>query len=639
MQKYSARIFFSFVLFFCCVELLGMEQADVFLKLPVELVKHMMPYCGIQSIGRLGIVAKNYNHWYQNVIFCKPLEKVCLSVGCAFFAKDSKHAVDACTQWLAFYAKKYQKEKDENDKQRFKHLWQYHKDRRLLAVKNIRSIDFPTIKDCLDTYAGNCENIPRIRKDNTARLKELLEKSSNAENYDKIEILLQNRYGFDDEQSLLLPAVTFGDNNILQKIIDLNCKDNKNECWDLDSVMKHAVFLRRSALITFLIKKYENYCKKHRFDLFELALNHRYCVEEMLLLFADDINVVDKKGNSLLHYAAAHVNEKAMRFLLNKDININIENNKNETALAYFFSGSSDLISLYLFYIMKIFIEYGININKTDDFGRTLLMLIAPNSDSNELSQIVSLLIDSGADIHATDHSGRTALHYYAEKRHYDASKKLIDAGINIHSVDNEGKTAFHQACIYGNIPYGSIDTLEMLLDAGSDINACDNNGDTAFLFCAKPFGASAAYGTKWIGFLLENGAKGSIVNKKQQGFFHCLAKKNYSWGILPAYKYDELYEHVYKQVVEAGARIDAVDIDGNTPLMIAENNGDGYMIELLKKLEAKVKTSSVTNDSKKTTWYDEFVRYFLLTIQLGAVVMFACFFGVIIDALILKFA
>ena len=92
--------------------------------------------------------------------------------------------------------------------------------------------------------------------------------------------------------------------------------------------------------------------------------------------------------------------------------------------------------------IIKLLIDYGADINETDDRGRTLLIQLCSSGLFSDSEKMVKILIDSGADINKVDgNSNNTALMYAAKYNEMDLVKLLIDTNWTIQ--DNSGNTFY----------------------------------------------------------------------------------------------------------------------------------------------------------------------------------------------------
>ncbi len=72
---------------------------------------------------------------------------------------------------------------------------------------------------------------------------------------------------------------------------------------------------------------------------------------------------------------------------------------------------------------VKQLIKYGVNLNKRDSSGRTLLH----DASIRNHFDIIKTLVQNGANVYVKDSRGRTPLMYASAKGHYDIVKYLID--------------------------------------------------------------------------------------------------------------------------------------------------------------------------------------------------------------------
>ena len=204
---------------------------------------------------------------------------------------------------------------------------------------------------------------------------------------------------------------------------------------------------------------------------------------------------------------------------------------------------------------------------------------------------LVRLLLDAGANIHAQSSTGATALLRALENGYEESARLLLDAGGNIHTPNDHGQTPLMMAaCVCG------VNLVKELLDGGADIHACDQDGNNALL--------EAAHGsnTDVIKLLLQRGANAYTTNHQGENALMRAAK-----GILNPirptlalflahgldinsrdHKGRTALHHSVAVIMEmgdveavhalldAGADIEALDHEGNTPLLVAV--GDHYL-------------------------------------------------------------
>lgn len=218
----------------------------------------------------------------------------------------------------------------------------------------------------------------------------------------------------------------------------------------------------------------------------------------VLFLKADHfiINSKNDEGETLLMLSCKKGDYETVNILLkNKNIDVNLQDNKGYTALMYAScsgeiylspTGWTENTSNYQKIVKMLLRVNDINVNlknnkEKDIFtnnikgGNNALML----ASSKLFSGIISLLLKSNIDINDTNMSGDNALTvilsgfnrvYTREDRFLNKTVKLlIDAGIDIDHKNNEGKTIFDLFNIEMYRKYNKI-TLKTLRDASKSI-------------------------------------------------------------------------------------------------------------------------------------------------------------------------
>jgi ankyrin repeat protein len=178
--------------------------------------------------------------------------------------------------------------------------------------------------------------------------------------------------------------------------------------------------------------------------------------------------------------------------------------------------------------------------------------------------EIFRLVMDAKPDLSVTTKDGWTPLHsavanaYTGWRQNPEHSLKrisdLIDAGIDTGAKDINGKTALHWACRQGYLKYSGVpsvhaDVVKLLIDRGTNIDAVDNSEKTP------------------IHYAVEMGYPGITLT-----------------------------------MVEAGAKTNAKDKNGNTPLAIAENAQDEVLIYILKNGKMPDKNMVAGDDSQNNS-------------------------------------
>lgn len=91
--------------------------------------------------------------------------------------------------------------------------------------------------------------------------------------------------------------------------------------------------------------------------------------------------------------------------------------------------------------LVKIMIDYGLDVNKTYRGQRTALICAA---DYNGNPHIIKMLLDAGADVNATDSCGNTAILTLCRREPYSQGiYHLIDAGADLYSYNKRDKMPY----------------------------------------------------------------------------------------------------------------------------------------------------------------------------------------------------
>lgn len=123
-------------------------------------------------------------------------------------------------------------------------------------------------------------------------------------------------------------------------------------------------------------------------------------------------------------------------------------------------------------------IDQGVDIQKTDELGRTALMFAAYNGHT----EIVQLLVNEGSDINKANSEGRTPLMFASSGPFPETVGFLLEEGADPNTKDNvEGWTPLMYAAAEGNR-----EVVELLLEYGADPNLEDTDGETAIDFAAN---------------------------------------------------------------------------------------------------------------------------------------------------------
>ena len=184
-------------------------------------------------------------------------------------------------------------------------------------------------------------------------------------------------------------------------------------------------------------------------------------------------------------------------------------------------------------------------------------------------------VLDQGGDINEKDKNGYTALiwacSYSTRDMYLESAKLLIDEGADVNIQANDGNTAIIEAA--GNSP----EIFQMLLVKGADISAKKDDGTGAFynnmvnmLLMGREITDKMV---EVAGYLLDHGSNvdESPVSGELERYTPLLfaVRKN--------------NKEITRFLIEHGADKNYENVDGDTPLSLAEKANNSEIIEILR--------------------------------------------------------
>ena len=266
---------------------------------------------------------------------------------------------------------------------------------------------------------------------------------------------------------------------------------------------------------------------------------------ENLLRGGADVNTRDRHAETPLMYAAYVGSLDAMQLLLNHGAGVDAQSQSGATALIW---AATDLSKV------RLLTEHGANVNLATKRRRTALLVAAMSDPS---ADIVKLLIDKGADLKAVDFLKTTPL----------------------------------RAATLGN----DTETIRIFIDAGVDVNAADLPGISPLMMAAGWNGNTQA-----VQMLLAKGANAKAASRPVMG----LPVRNGAseFGSLTALLMSAPFgpPEMIGNLLDAGSDVNARDVRGMTPLMlaVAADHQDAAVIKMLLEHGADAAAQSKIGDS-----------------------------------------
>jgi ankyrin repeat protein len=203
----------------------------------------------------------------------------------------------------------------------------------------------------------------------------------------------------------------------------------------------------------------------------------------------DDINIVDNKGQTALFYSVLKEKDIVTKFLISNGMDVNILDKKRQNVLF-----NAVILGSFSIPTIELLLEKDIKLNIKDYAEKTLLDEILKilsfakntklklegkyrlvNKDRNYL-KLTGFLIDNGLAIDRTDSQGQTVLYKEVERENYDTINFLIASGADVNTQDNDGTTVLFDAVLKG---HSNMQMIDHLIFKGADIDHQDYNERT----------------------------------------------------------------------------------------------------------------------------------------------------------------
>jgi ankyrin repeat protein len=274
----------------------------------------------------------------------------------------------------------------------------------------------------------------------------------------------------------------------------------------------------------------------------------------------------DYGGNTALMLSVKDYTESA-KILVDKGAKLNIQNRNGHTALMLAVSNTE---------IAKLLIDKGASIDIQSKAGETALMLAAEKH-----TDVVKLLLDKGANIVFRQTSYKispNAMDWAARSGNIEAAKLIMAKAISLGVKEEILYSAVHWAVVSDQV-----EMVKYLLDQGGNIEGNDELGGYT------PLMNTSLY--DMVELLVKRGAN---VNAKNKFNYTPLHKAVFNF--VEDKRKEKDCEKILNLLISKGAKLDAQDGNGNTPLMTAIQK-----IAPTKILIAKGADVNLANKNKET--------------------------------------
>mmetsp|Transcript_39515 Transcript_39515/g.40270 ORF Transcript_39515/g.40270 Transcript_39515/m.40270 type:complete len:416 (+) Transcript_39515:190-1437(+) len=283
------------------------------------------------------------------------------------------------------------------------------------------------------------------------------------------------------------------------------------------------------------------------------------------------LNHIDENGNTPLICACSHNFIDMVKMLLERNPDMNIRNKIGHTALTLssILNHPSSL---------SLLIQAGVMIDYPHQNGSSPLIL-AVKMDHME---IVQTLVETGVDLELRNHVvdctvGNTALLESVLSKHVIMTRYLLSCGAQINAQKEYGYTALHMA-----VMEGSDEIVRVLLQYNPDIENMEN-------MCGiSPLQLAAREGQMSV--LKQLLLRRAIVNSGDKVLYNTPLMYSAMRG----------NTGIVRCLLGCMCDLDAVNVDGNSALMLAIRCGQNEVVQLLIRAGADI---DITNNYDKTAY------------------------------------
>lgn len=324
-----------------------------------------------------------------------------------------------------------------------------------------------------------------------------------------------------------------------------------------------------------------------------------------------------------------YINEDKIQKLIDSGLNINETDEKGRTILF-------ELVQKRRIESLKILLENGANIDHEDKLGKTALSIAASSADG----MMIRFLLEKKASLNYVNSSGRILVQDIALEGNLKVFQLLLAHGADLTFKDSYGKTVLFDAVEGGNIRI-----VREILNNIDDVNVSDNEGESVLYYAALiddqtiikyliDYGLDTnkldinkrnvlfkvvlkgAKHLETIDALLERGinvnqrdASGKSILDEIVKIFNILRENDLDKYRQTPYKYvkkENDYQKLLSVLIDNGLDIDRKDENGKSILFYAIGNKDIETVEFFLNAGADI---NVQDKDGKTVLFQECLK------------------------------
>ncbi|AXX88779.1 hypothetical protein CKA55_02790 [Arcobacter suis] len=328
-----------------------------------------------------------------------------------------------------------------------------------------------------------------------------------------------------------------------------------------------------------MFKKLINKSKSTEEEFFKELLNQNINNEKLDKMHSElglDLNDLYIHNEHILHYCCKKDLFQAVVWLITNGINVEIENDQEETAIFYAIHAKNSAI-------LQILINNKIDINHLNIHKRTALqdaVISANNRIVNYLIQVTRAL--DNCDIH-----GNNLIFDAVANGNIEIIKKVGSLKeLNINQVNRDGNTILHKDLVTGNN-----ELALLLMELGANPTITDKDGKN-FLFYA------ISKGIKNIDLIEKALELGCNINSRSNKNKTLLMESINYFLKTPKEEIETRTDHLemIKELIRLGISINAVDNNNENALFLATKSEDRELINTFFEDDYKIDLNQQNN-------------------------------------------